>query len=143
MINDRNYDDIIDLPHHVSKTHKQMSIIDRAAQFSPFAALTGYDDVIKETSRTTEKKIILSDNQIAILNEKLLILSECKIQPLVTIIYFKKDKRKEGGKYLKIDGKIKRFDDVNKAMILADGTTIPINDLFDIKSDLFTCFDFE
>lgn len=143
MINDRNYDDIIDLPHHVSKTHKQMSIIDRAAQFSPFAALTGYDDVIKETARKTEKKIILSDNQIAILNEKLLILSECKIQPLVTIIYFKKDKRKEGGKYLKIDGKIKRFDDVNKTIVLVDKTTISINDLFDIKSDLFASFDFE
>ena len=143
MINDRNYDDIIYLPHHVSKTHKQMSIIDRAAQYSPVAALTGYDDTIKETSRKTEKKIILSDNQIAILNEKLLILNECKIQPLVTIIYFKKDKRKEGGKYLKIDGKIKRFDDVNKTIILVDRTIISINDLFDIKSDLFASFDFE
>ncbi|MCH5171755.1 MAG: hypothetical protein J1F31_02855 [Erysipelotrichales bacterium] len=142
MIN-KNYDDIINLPHHTSKTHKQMSIYDRAAQFSPFAALTGYESVIQETSRTTTQKILLSENQVAVINEKLLILNECLEQPLITIIYFKKDKKKTGGKYQTIQGKIKKIDETNKVLILQDGTKILLDDLYDIKADIFVSYDLE
>lgn len=142
MIN-KNYDDIINLPHHTSKTHKQMSIYDRAAQFSPFAALTGYESVIQETSRTTTQKILLSENQVAVINEKLLILNECLEQPLITIIYFKKDKKKTGGKYQTIQGKIKKIDETNKVLILQDGTKILLDDLYDIKADIFVNYDLE
>ncbi|MCH5180479.1 MAG: hypothetical protein J1F32_04655 [Erysipelotrichales bacterium] len=141
MINSKNYNDIIDLPHHESKTHKHMSINDRAAQFSPFAALVGYEDVIHETARKTENKIELSENQMAILNEKLLLLSECKIKPQIALTYFQKDKRKTGGKYITIEGIVKRFDSTNKAIIMQDGTTIKIDDVFDIRSEAFNNFD--
>ena len=143
MINNKNYDDIINLPHHISKTHKQMSIYDRAAQFSPFAALTGFESVIQETSRTTTQKIVLSENQVAVINEKLLILNECVEQPLITITYFKKDKKKTGGKYQTIQGKIKNIDETNKILVLQDGTKILLNDLFDIKADIFVNYDLE
>lgn len=143
MVERKNYDDIINLPHHVSKNRKPMSSRDRAAQFSPFSALTGYDEAIQETARTVEKKKQLSENQAAILNEKLFILSTWETQPIVTIVYFKKDKRKEGGKYLTIEGKIKHIDEVERTLILQDGTTISIHDLYDIKADVFASFELD
>lgn len=143
MIERKNYDDIINLPHHVSKNRKPMSSRDRAAQFSPFSALTGYDEAIQETARTVEKKKQLSENQAAILNEKLLILSAWETKPLVTIVYFKKDKRKAGGKYLTIEGKIKHIDEVERTLILQDGVTLSIHDVYDIKADIFAGFDLD
>lgn len=143
MVERKNYDDIINLSHHVSKNRKPMSSRDRAAQFSPFSALTGYDEAIQETARTVEKKKQLSENQAAILNEKLFILSTWETQPIVTIVYFKKDKRKEGGKYLTIEGKIKHIDEVERTLILQDGTTISIHDLYDIKADVFASFELD
>ena len=106
------YEDIINLPHHVSKTRPQMSMLDRAAQFSPFAALTGYDAAIKETGRLTDEKIELDEDTKAALDMKQAYLIEMiDEQPEITIIYFLPDARKVGGAYVTVTGNLKRFDE--------------------------------
>lgn len=120
-MNDR-YDDIIHLPHHVSKTRPQMSMMDRAAQFSPFAALTGYDAAIKETGRLTDEKIELGEETKAVLDRKQRYLSDMiSVQPEITVTYFLPDERKSGGTYLSVTGKLKRIDEYERMMILTDG----------------------
>ena len=128
-----NYDDIIHLPHHRSKKHAPMPLIDRAAQFSPFAALTGHDAAIKETARLTDRKIELDEYEIAVLDEKLQRIKEqLKVYPEVTITYFQPDIRKDGGKYVTVTGKVKKIDEYAKAMIMEDGTRILIEDIIEI-----------
>ena len=104
------YDDIIDLPHFVSKKYPQMSMRDRAAQFSPFAALTGYDAEIKETARLTDKRIEFDEDVLDRLNERLNILRKClddgDVYPDVRITYFEKDLKKDGGKYITMSGRV-------------------------------------
>ena len=103
------YADIINLPHHVSKTRPQMPIADRAAQFSPFAALTGYDSAIEETGRLTDSFIELDESRKAVLNEKLQsMLKNIKEQPEVAITYFQPDEKKNGGSYINISGVVKK-----------------------------------
>ena len=134
MDNEHKYDDIINLEHHISKTHKQMSMQNRAAQFAPFAALTGYEEAVKETARFTEKKIELDEELNNILDEKLrLIQSQIKNTPEITVTYFVPDDKKRGGKYQKITGKIKKIDDYNKFIIFTDGKCISIKDIIDIS----------
>lgn len=136
-MNDR-YDDIIHLPHHVSKTRPQMSMMDRAAQFSPFAALTGYDAAIKETGRLTDEKIELGEETKAVLDRKQSYLSDMiSVQPEITVTYFLPDERKSGGTYLSVTGKLKRIDEYERMMILTDGKKIPLDDIMDIESNLF------
>lgn len=136
-MNDR-YDDIIHLPHHVSKTRPQMSMMDRAAQFSPFAALTGYDAAIKETGRLTDEKIELGEETKAVLDRKQCYLSDMiSVQPEITVTYFLPDERKSGGTYLSVTGKLKRIDEYERMMILTDGKKIPLDDIMDIESNLF------
>lgn len=136
-MNDR-YDDIIHLPHHVSKTRPQMSMMDRAAQFSPFAALTGYDAAIKETGRLTDEKIELGEETKAVLDRKQRYLSDMiSVQPEITVTYFLTDERKSGGTYLSVTGKLKRIDEYERMMILTDGKKIPLDDIMDIESNLF------
>lgn len=136
-MNDR-YDDIIHLPHHVSKTRPQMSMMDRAAQFSPFAALTGYDADIKETGRLTDEKIELGEETKAVLDRKQRYLSDMiSVQPEITVTYFLPDERKSGGTYLSVTGKLKRIDEYERMMILTDGKKIPLDDIMDIESNLF------
>lgn len=136
-MNDR-YDDIIHLPHHVSKTRPQMSMMDRAAQFSPFAALTGYDAAIKETGRLTDEKIELGEETKAVLDRKQCYLSNMiSVQPEITVTYFLPDERKSGGTYLSVTGKLKRIDEYERMMILTDGKKIPLDDIMDIESNLF------
>lgn len=136
-MNDR-YDDIIHLPHHVSKTRPQMSMMDRAAQFSPFAALTGYDAAIKETGRLTDEKIELGEETKAVLDRKQRYLSDMiSVQPEITVTYFLLDERKSGGTYLSVTGKLKRIDEYERMMILTDGKKIPLDDIMDIESNLF------
>ncbi len=136
-MNDR-YDDIIHLPHHVSKTRPQMSMMDRAAQFSPFAALTGYDAAIKETGRLTDEKIELGEETKAVLDRKQRYLSDViSVQPEITVTYFLPDERKSGGTYLSVTGKLKRIDEYERMMILTDGKKIPLDDIMDIESNLF------
>lgn len=136
-MNDR-YDDIIHLPHHVSKTRPQMSMMDRAAQFSPFAALTGYDAAIKETGRLTDEKIEVGEETKAVLDRKQRYLSDMiSVQPEIAVTYFLPDERKSGGTYLSVTGKLKRIDEYERMMILTDGKKIPLDDIMDIESNLF------
>lgn len=129
-----NYEDIINMPHHVSTKHPQMSLENRAAQFAPFAALTGYNDIIKETSRLTDMKLELSEEMKDIINDKLNFLNEkIKSKPIATITYFIKDKVKEGGSYITITSNIKQIDLVNKYIILTNKKKISINDIIGIS----------
>ena len=128
-----NYDDIIHLPHHRSKKHAPMPLIDRAAQFSPFAALTGHDAAIKETARLTDRKIELDEYEIAVLDEKLQKIKEqLKVYPAVTLTYFQPDIRKDGGEYVTVTERVKKIDEYAKAMIMEDGTRILIEDIIEI-----------
>lgn len=127
------YEDIINLPHHVSKTRKPMSLYNRAAQFAPFAALTGYDDAIKETSRITEQRIELSEELKNMLNQKIKLISEnIKLQPKVSITYFVPDNKKSGGVYKTISGNVKRIDEVEKCIIFTNKLKIKVSDLLNI-----------
>lgn len=132
------YEDIINLPHHVSKTRPQMSMLDRAAQFSPFAALTGYDAAIKETGRLTDEKQELDDDTKAALDMKQAYLMEMiDEQPEISVTYFLPDTKKAGGAYATVIGKLKRFDEYERLLILTDGKKIPMDDIADIESNLF------
>ena len=132
------YDDIIDLPHHVSERHPRMSMMDRAAQFAPFAALAGYDAAIKETARLTDRKIELTEEMQARLNDKISWLQEeLQNYPPVEITYFISDDYKEGGRYHTLQGQIKRIDDVEHMLRLCDETYIHFEDILDINSELF------
>ena len=131
------YKDIINLPHHVSKTRKPMSLYNRAAQFAPFAALTGYDDAIKETARLTEERIELSDELKNMLNQKIkLIIENIKLQPEVVITYFVHDNKKSGGVYKTISGNIKRIDEYNKKLIFLDKNELRFNEIHDIEIEI-------
>ncbi len=132
------YDDIIILPHHTSSKHPRMSMLDRAAQFSPFKALTGYEDAVRETARITGQRIELDEKEIASLNIKIRLLIE-KIEdfPEVAITYFVPDIRKAGGEYVTAIGRLKKLDDYKKEIVLLDGKHIPLNDIYEIESVLF------
>lgn len=132
------YDDIIDMPHHVSATRPQMSMIDRAAQFSPFAALTGYDAAIKETGRLTDQRIELTEDSRAVLDRKQqLLMDNLAVHPEVSVTYFVPDGRKPGGAYMTASGRVKRIDNYDRTMIFMDGTKILLDAIIDIASDLF------
>lgn len=134
----KNYDDIINLPHFESKKHPRMSLEARSAQFAPFAALTGYEDAVKETARLTDKKIEIDDALKQILNNKLqYVLENNDINPEVTFTYFISDKRKSGGKYIEKEGNIKKIDNINGHVILKDKSKIKIDDIINITSDIF------
>ena len=128
------YDDIINLPHHVSPTRPQMSMHDRAAQFSPFSALTGYDAAIKETGRMTEKRIEPDEDELQILNMKLkLLIDNIDEEPEVTFTYFKPDERKSGGKYVEAFGVVKKADEFNRLIVMQDGEKIKMDDVVEIS----------
>jgi hypothetical protein len=132
------YDDIIDLPHYVSVKHPHMPMIDRAAQFSPFAALTGYDAAIKETARLTGERLDLDDCEKAALNNKLqLLLNRIAERPYVSITYFQPDKRKAGGEYVITSGSIKRINRYERTLLMDNGVKIVIEDIIDIQGELF------
>ena len=129
-----DYSDIINLPHHVSRNHPPMPMMNRAAQFAPFAALTGYEAVIQETGRLTDEFIELSDDDKERLNQMIAELME-KIEehPSVTVTYFKPDSRKAGGSYATISGRLKSVDEIQQILFMEDGTTIPFNCINDIR----------
>lgn len=127
------YDDIINLPHYQSATRPHMSVHDRAAQFSPFAALTGYEAAVSETARLTEGKIELDEDAKAALDEKLGFLQESARGQQVSITYFQPDVRKAGGAYLSVSGTIKKIDSYERVIALEDGTLIPVDDILDIQ----------
>lgn len=133
-----DYKDIIDLPHHVSCKHPQMSSHDRAAQFSPFAALAGYDDAIQETVRQTEKKIEPSEEELDLLNNQLRFLRDmAKRNPVATFTYFVQDPKKAGGKYLTQTGRVRQIDAIKHTVVLTNGLTIPIGNIYAIECPLF------
>lgn len=131
------YDDIIQLPHHVSRIHPQMSMEDRAAQFSPFAALTGYDAAIAETARLTDQRVELDEYERQALNEKLQFISEhLNEHPKISITHFVPDRCKEGGEYVTVTGIVKKIEEHEKRMILMDGSMILIEDVIRIENEL-------
>ena len=132
------YDDIIDLPHHVSETHPPMSRADRAAQFSPFAALTGYDAAVRETARVTERRIELDEGVKAELNARLnCILEHLSEHPQVSLTYFVPDEKKSGGAYRTVTGTVRKLDSFAKTLTLTDGTVVPMEEMVYVEGDLF------
>lgn len=132
------YDDIIRLPHHVSKSHPRMSPINRAAQFSPFAALIGYEDAILETARLTDSFAELDEDRKAQLDRQLQLIRENLGQePECEIVYFQPDGKKGGGAYTSIRGRIMKIDGYGRRIIFTDGTALPIDRLFSIQGELF------
>ena len=125
------YDDIINLPHPNSAKHPRMSMIDRAAQFSPFAALTGHGAAIEETARITDRRIELTEEEKTVLDEKLRLLLETGGEGMIT--YFLPDERKDGGAYVTKLGTIKKIDPLEGRVILTDRTAIPIKDILEIE----------
>lgn len=127
------YSDIIRLPHPEPKRRKRMSMIDRAAQFSPFAALTGYDAVIRESGRLTEREVELAADGKAMLDEKLRALADrLEEQPQVSLCCFVPDERKTGGAYVTVCGRVKRLDSQNQQILMEDGTVIPFGRILDL-----------
>lgn len=139
---DRQYDDIINLPHHISKKHPQMSLYARSAQFAPFAALTGYEEAVKETVRETNERIDIEDELKSILDGKLqIILEQIKNHPEISITYFIADSKKNGGEYVTVTGLVKKVDLYNQYIYLIDYTEIPINEIIDISGDIFKVYE--
>lgn len=128
------YEDIIDLPHHVSRTRSPMSLHDRAAQFAPFAALSGYEDAVRETARLTDSRATLDECEKQLLNDRLCLLAE---QPdaagEVSITYFHPDTRKEGGAYLTIRAAVREVDEYGRTVLMAGGERIPFGNIFAIE----------
>ena len=132
-----NYSDIINLSRPVSK-RPRMSLEQRSAQFAPFAALTGYEGQVKETARLTDKRIELNEELKEILDLKIqLIQKKIKEQPDVTITYFIPDDKKQGGKYKTVTNSVKKIDTYKNEIILIDGTTIAIDEIIDINSEIY------
>ena len=130
---DHKYDDILYLPHPVSRRRSRMSNYDRAAQFSPFAALTGFDATIEEAGRLTDRRIELDEAEKELLNEKLQeILEHIDAQPQVTITHFVYDQRKAGGAYISTTGRVKKIDTYSRAILFTDGTAIPVSEIVGI-----------
>ncbi|MDL2253647.1 hypothetical protein LJC49_06175 [Ruminococcaceae bacterium OttesenSCG-928-I18] len=130
------YDDIIDLPHPVSATRPRMPSENRAAQFSPFAALTGYHEAVDETARLTEERIVLAEGAIAALERKLQILEDrATDHPEVAITYFQPDEQKEGGAYVTVFGTVKKISDVERVVVLMDGKEIRLEDILQIEGE--------
>lgn len=128
------YDDIINLPHYVSKNRTPMSMENRAAQFAPFAALTGHDEAIAEIARLTTPKKLLSDDEMASLIRKLArVIEQIPGQEEYTFVYFIPDTQKEGGKYVSITGTVKKYDKVTSTLMLSDGKVLLIDNILSIR----------
>lgn len=136
------YDDILDLPHPTSAKHPRMPLSDRAAQFSPFAALSGHGAAIAETARLTDRRIALDEDAKAELDRKQkLLLALIAEQPEITVTWFQPDEKKEGGRYVTTMGRLKRIDEARRVLLLADQTAIPLDAIMGIESDAFRWLD--
>lgn len=132
------YEDIIEMPHHVSKKHPQMSAINRAAQFAPFAALTGHDAAIKETARLTDRRLVLDEDALGMLDAKQGMLKDMvEMHPEIVVTYFRPDEKKAGGAYVSAAGAVKKIDGYDNSIVLMNGETIPAGDILDIECELF------
>ncbi len=138
------YAAIIDLPHYQSTKRPHMSNYDRAAQFSPFAALTGYEAAVAEAGRLTDSKIELSEEQMQAIDQRLqYIAAHIEEQPEVEITYFQADGQKSGGKYVSITGKVFRIDTIKGRVILANRQEIPIWDILQVEGELLNSLNFD
>ena len=136
------YDDMIYLPNPTPTCKPRMSLRDRAAQFSPFAALTGYEDAVEETARLTDTRLELSEDMKTILNEKMqMIVDNLDSEPIVTITYFVPDKKKSGGAYVDATGVVKEIDEYERCIVMTDKKKIPIEQIRAIESELFRGFE--
>ena len=134
MNEENRYDDMLNMPHHISAKHIKMSLYNRAAQFSPFAALTGHSDAIAETARLTESKCELDENEIMIINEKLRMLTEGPQKGSeVTVVYYSPDSKKPGGAYLELRGVMDRINAFEKVIVMADSSRIFLEQIVDIR----------
>ena len=132
------YDNIINLPHPTSQRHPRMPIHDRAAIFSPFAALSGHGAAIAETARLTERRIELDEDTRAELDRRqAILLGHIDEQPEVTITWFQPDEKKDGGAYLTATGRLKKFRELERILLLTDGTEIPLQNVVALESDIF------
>ena len=140
--NPHKYDDMIGLGHHISKTHPPMARIKRAAQFSSFDALTGFGAAIQEAGRETEEKLELSEDMIDMIDARLAVVQQhIKEQPNIAVTYFLPDDKKSGGRYVTVSGNVRMLDGIEHAIIMADRTKIPIEDVRYIEGDLFRLFE--
>ncbi len=138
LINEHKYDDIINLPHHTSTEHPQMALYDRAAQFSPFAALAGHDAAIREAARRTEEFVELDEGRKEQLDEQLRLLRENQSQqPEIEVLCFQPDQKKSGGAYVRISGRVKKVDEYKHQIVFTDGTALPMENLYSIEGELF------
>ena len=136
------YDDIIDQSHHVSTTRSRMPTIDRAAQFSPFAALSGYGDAIKETARLTNKRIELDEDRKNALSDRLQqIADRINEHPEIAFTYFLPDAKKNGGEYVTLSGAVKRIDVLQRLVMMFDSTGIPFDEIINIEGRMFEPID--
>lgn len=142
MHTNSKYDSIINLPHHVSKTRPQMPMSDRAAQFAPFAALTGYDSAIRETGRLTDEKIELDEEALTALDMRYQLLTDAlEARPEITITFFQADERKDGGSYRTVTGTVKKIDTFERLITMQDGTKIPMDDVLSMEGALFSALE--
>ena len=134
------YSDILHLPYQKSKNHPPMLNSHRAAQFAPFAALTGHDRAVREVARLTADKVELDESSLNRLNEKIQLLKEHLLnRPRVTITYFQHDEKKSGGAYVTTNGYVKKIDDYQNILVMREGTLISFSDIFDIECDELFC----
>lgn len=138
------YEDIINIPRHISKTRPEPSIADRAARFSPFAAISGYEDMVREAARLTEERVEITDATKEQLNEKLNMIAEhLNEEHEVTITYFEPDKKKSGGAYISTTGVVKRIDELKRIVVMKNNKKIRIDDIYTLDSDIFNPFGVE
>lgn len=132
------YEDIINLPPHISEKHPQPSMMDRAARFAPFAAITGYEEMVLEEARATEQRMELDEGALAMLNEKLNMIQEALPNaPEVKITYFVPDAKKAGGAYVTVSGCVKKIEEYEHLVLMADGKKIPMEEISAIDGRLF------
>ena len=132
------YDDIINLPHPTSRRHPRMPIRDRAAIFSPFAALSGHGAALAETARRTERRMELAEDVRAELDRRQVVLLEhMDEQPELTVTWFQRDEKKDGGAYLTTTGRLKKLRELERILVLTDGTEISLEDVVTLESDIF------
>lgn len=132
------YDDMLNMKRHVSTSHTPMAAENRAAQFAPFAALSGYDEAVKETGRLTGERIELDENLKEVINSKLLMIQDCIDEHhTISVTYFVPDKYKSGGRYETVTSSVKKLNIIDRRLIMSDGTDIPMNEIIDITGEIF------
>lgn len=141
------YDDILYLPHHVSGRHPQMPLSDRAAQFAPFAALTGHEDAIRETARLTDIRPELTEGQREALDQRLSLLLQAMgenpgMEPEIAVTCFRADEKKDGGAYVSVCGRVKKVDGYRRMILLKDGTSLPMDDIVSMEGEVFGEIDY-